>query len=99
MVVLPLLLISAASASSIHTVFTTECSSYFTWQSLGEEKKPYSNMKCTWWPVTPWTPSIAVSASSIISLYTLLWHSIFGIAGQGIRQRLMQADIAVQDSC
>ncbi|CAK0787529.1 hypothetical protein CVIRNUC_010749 [Coccomyxa viridis] len=34
-VVLPLLLISAASASSIHTVFTTECSSYFTWQSLG----------------------------------------------------------------
>ena len=26
---------SAQSAGSIHTVFTTECTPYFTWQSLG----------------------------------------------------------------
>jgi hypothetical protein len=30
-----LIFIATASANSIHTVFTTECSPYFTWQSLG----------------------------------------------------------------
>lgn len=35
-VIVAVLFISTASASSIHTVFTTECTPYFTWQSLGK---------------------------------------------------------------
>lgn len=39
-------LASVQAESTIHTVITTECGAYFTWQSMGKQELREVNLSC-----------------------------------------------------